>query len=532
MDTLSQGCLANSSSLLREIVTLFEKGKVKPVAHHRVIDVTDLEGSLRQTGLGPSPGKTLIQMPRDPTNLPASITPSPLRFRDDAAYLLVGGLGGLGVALSTYMVEHGARHFVYFSRSASSDFHSSFFRELEAQGCTVQALAGDISSTESVRSALSQVTQPIAGALHLGMVLRDRPFLSMTHDDWLAAIKPKVDGTWNLHNILVELDVHLDFFVLFGSISGSFGMPHQANYSAGNAFQDAFVQYRHGLGLPASVIDVGVMADVGYVSETPSAQEFFRSGGTSFMKVEELFQALHLSILRQRRHRCPTAHRESAPPKSRNPNDAATAEATTNKAGRGWELYVSDPGWASPSQLTLGVRGDKPMTDPTNRVLWKRDRRVGIMRNIEAARTSLNDGGAASVVASGTGGRGDRIGPLMAALRASSSPGALLEEPDTLRTLTLEIGRFIYECMFKPVGEEGEGEGEEIELQRSLMTLGVDSLVTIEVRNWLRRRLGIEVSTLEMLNGGTIENLGVLVKDRIQGKFVTNGSGGGSGTPA
>ena len=39
-------------------------------------------------------------------------------FNPKAAYLLVGGLGGLGRAVSLWMAERGARHLTYLSRSA------------------------------------------------------------------------------------------------------------------------------------------------------------------------------------------------------------------------------------------------------------------------------------------------------------------------------------------------------------------------------------------------------------------------------
>lgn len=61
------------------------------------------------------------------------------------------------------------------------------------------------------------------------------------------------------------------------------------------------------------------------------------------------------------------------------------------------------------------------------------------------------------------------------------------------------------------------------ELVRMLTILptGVDSLVTIELRGWLRRRLGIEVTTLEILstNGGTIASLGQIAVERLKSKF-------------
>lgn len=42
--------------------------------------------------------------------------------------------------------------------------------------------------------------------------------MNMEYEEWTAALAPKVQGTWNLHNVLG--DTQLDFFVLFSSFVG------------------------------------------------------------------------------------------------------------------------------------------------------------------------------------------------------------------------------------------------------------------------------------------------------------------------
>jgi acyl carrier protein len=379
------------------------------------------------------------------------------------------------------MVEYGARNFIYFSRSAgSTQSHKDFFAELEAQGCTVQAIAGDVSNPADFLEAVQAAIAPIAGVSHMAMVLQDCPFLSMSHGDWLAAIKPNVAGTTILHTAFLNAHIDLDFFVMFGSISGSFGIAHQANYAAGNTFQDAFVQYRHSHGLPASVLNIAAMADVGHVSQNKGVQECFRNGGMPFLSEEQLFESLHLSILEQ----------YGAPPRR-------------SSAG-------TDRGFTSISQLALGIRATKAMTDPSNRVLWKGDRRVDIYRNIEAA-SNIACASASSTATS------DKVSVLMASIHNSSDPLSLLQDPETITLLASEIGIFIYDSMLQSVDED------EIELDRNLTTLGVDSLVTFEVRNWMRRKLEIELSTLEMLNGGSIRNLATLVQSRLIERYAVNG---------
>jgi NADP-dependent 3-hydroxy acid dehydrogenase YdfG/acyl carrier protein len=474
--------------LLQETMSLVRQNKIKPIKAQSILALEDLQMASTPTMDDSGWDDQVLEMPEDVSTLPSATLQQCLKFRGDAAYLVAGGLGGLGRAISTYMAEHGARHIVYLSRTAGTKVeHQSFFRELEVQGCTIEAIQCDISSLESVQQALRQVAQPIAGVLQMAMSLSDQPFLSMTHDDWVTAIKPKVDGTWNLHTSLLEAEGQhkLDFFVMLGSISGAFGMPGQANYAAGNSFQNAFVQYRQALGLPASVIEVGIMGEIGYVSENKDVHEYFRTSGMPFLSEAQLLDAFHLSTLQQY------------------PKQYSTA-STIGSGG-------VDPGLTSRSQITLGMRATKPMTDPTNRTLWKRDRKADIYRNIEAAHLHSAMSGSASGEAAE-----DKIALLLASLHSSSPDAAtaILDTPATLGVLTQEIGVFIYESMLRSVEEE------EMDLERSLLTLGVDSLVTVEVRSWLRRRLDVEVSTLEMLNGGTIQILAQLVLARLKKRFA------------
>jgi hypothetical protein len=86
----------------------------------------------------------------------------------------------------------------------------------------------------------------------------------MTHKKWSAGLLPKVKGSWNLHNTLPK---DLDFFVMLSSVCGLIGNRGQANYAAGNTYQDALAKYRISQGLKATSLDLGNILRVGYVAE-------------------------------------------------------------------------------------------------------------------------------------------------------------------------------------------------------------------------------------------------------------------------
>lgn len=94
--------------------------------------------------------------------------------------------------------------------------------------------------------------------------MQDGAFENMPHTDWTAVVKPKVQGSRNLHE---ALPTDLDFFIMLSSVGGIMGSRSQANYSAGNTYQDALAKHRASQGLPAASLDLGPVLGVGFVAE-------------------------------------------------------------------------------------------------------------------------------------------------------------------------------------------------------------------------------------------------------------------------
>lgn len=92
----------------------------------------------------------------------------------------------------------------------------------------------------------------------------------MEHSEWTTAIRPKVQGSWNLHTALPQ---GLDFFVMLSSSVGTFGNAGQSNYAAGNTFQDALARYRVARGEKAIAIDLGMILGEGFVAENKVIQD-------------------------------------------------------------------------------------------------------------------------------------------------------------------------------------------------------------------------------------------------------------------
>lgn len=334
-------------------------------------------------------GKIVVTIPEGGRELPIAPIIPDLTMKANASYLLVGGMGGLGRAVATWLVEKGARHLVFFSRSAgNSEQDRRFIQELESQGCSVRAIQGSVLNEKDVARITQATEKPIKGVFQMSMVLRDKPFMEMDLQDWTTAVGPKVQGTWNLHHAMPS---DLDFFFATGSISGSFGTPGQANYAAGNTFLNAFTQYRRSLGLPTSILHIGLMDDVGYLTQNVGKAEALRAAGGYFLREKDLLDSLQWAIVK-----------------------ATISSATAD---------------SDEAQLTIGLRCDKRLSDPTNRVIWRKDARMGLYHNRDTESSSSSNGS--------NGSQADALKAFMASVEAD--PEVVLKEPASLEVVTREM---------------------------------------------------------------------------------------------
>lgn len=402
-------------------------------------------------------GRICISIRKSPerTNLDATILDRPitLKLHDLASYLLVGGLGGLGRSISKWMIEHGARHLIYLSRNAGSGPNDELFvHELNSMGCDVQLVQGSVTNSEDVTRAFEGATHPVKGILQMSMVLHDENFSQMSLDQWNAANLPKIQGTWNLHNAAVSAGLDLDFFVLFSSLSGIIGQPGQANYASGNTFLDAFVQYRTNLGLIASAIDIGAVADVGYISQNRDLMMMMTKTGFKALKEQEVLDALLVAMTRKRIRK----------------NDS------TNRGSRFVDL----------NNFVLGLGSTVPLNSPANRAVWRRDRRMAIYHN----KAGVN----VDAVASGAS--------LKSYIASAKADISILKTADATAFFASEIGKRLLALLLKPE--------DSLNISLSLGDLGMDSLVGVELRSWWKQAFGFDISVLEMLGMGTLEALG------------------------
>lgn len=159
--------------ILQQAVGYIERGQLKPIEPMTIFEAHEVEAAFRYMQTGEHIGKILIRFPEDPAQLPVSTAEDRLSLSPEVSYLLVGGLGGLGQAVSRWMVEGGARNLVFLSRSADhSAGFDAFHSELNAMGCSITTVAGDVANPYDVKRAIDACPQPVAGVIQMAMVLK------------------------------------------------------------------------------------------------------------------------------------------------------------------------------------------------------------------------------------------------------------------------------------------------------------------------------------------------------------------------
>ncbi|KAG8527705.1 Type I Iterative PKS [Bacidia gigantensis] len=246
----------------------FRRGISKPIEPLVSHPISEVESALRQMQAGKYLGKQVFTWGDDDVVPVVQPPRSTLQLDPEGVYVLSGGLGGLGRSLSMKLVELGARKICFLSRSgAKSAGAKELVHDLEHLNVQVQALVCDVANDSAVAASIAKCTKElgtIRGVFQCAMVLRDTLFVNMSHQQWLEATRPKVQGSWNLSKRLPNVD----FFVSLSSFAAVYGNRGQTNYGAAGAYEDALAHHRRAQGLRATTVDLGIMRDIGVLAET------------------------------------------------------------------------------------------------------------------------------------------------------------------------------------------------------------------------------------------------------------------------
>nr|WP_226887786.1 non-ribosomal peptide synthetase [Paenibacillus polymyxa] len=234
---------------------------------------------------------------------PVDLTESevdPITIRPQGTYVITGGTGGLGLAIGKWLASKGQVTLGLIGRKplppkeqweaiANADSNGSpknirqnsnpdmntrmqntvtALLELEQQGAQVEYYAVDVADETAMKQALNELRHKygaIHGIIHAAGVAGDGFMALKSQDRFTEVLAPKVTGTHVLDRITTA-DT-LDFFILFSSVTSLMGGPGQSDYTAANAYLDAFAEWRNHSGRRTLAINWAPWQEVGMAFE-------------------------------------------------------------------------------------------------------------------------------------------------------------------------------------------------------------------------------------------------------------------------
>ncbi|KAI1772330.1 hypothetical protein F4818DRAFT_444554 [Hypoxylon cercidicola] len=376
-------------------------------------------------------------------------------FDKNASYVIAGGLGGIGRSVTEWMVRNGARHLILLSRSgAKSQAARDLVDKLIQDGVQVWAPQCDVANSDAFKAMVVEAQgfmPPIRGCIQASMVIDNKFFQAFTLAEFQAAIDPKVRGTWNLH---YQLPTDMDFFLILSSIAGIHGSSTQGNYSAANAFTDAFARFRHARGQHCVALDLGFVEGIGFIAERRDVTQTLAMTYVDSKQVRE--RDLHFML----KWACAPGLRSQLS----SPFDAQLLGALTTPAFVRRGGVVNDQGW---------------MRFPIFRHLYQMELGGPETKN---------------------GGGGQDAGSTASQLRAAETvEGAAA-------IVTNLLARRLARSLAVPV--------EDIDTGKAPFSFGVDSLVAIELMFWFLKEIRAEVPVIRILGNSTIAQLGRLAAEK------------------
>jgi acyl transferase domain-containing protein/NADPH:quinone reductase-like Zn-dependent oxidoreductase/SAM-dependent methyltransferase len=417
-------------ALWQDTAKMIHDGTIKPVAPLQIFTMTQVEKAFRHMQAGKHMGKVVVRV--DDTDLVPAVPQIPrVCIHPDATYI-IAGLGGITREIGRWLAAKGAKNLVFLSRSAASGTdNKTFASQLQkTYNVTPMAYDCDVGNKVALQAVLDDLKAmglpPIKGCATGAMVLQDSLFDKMTAENVRTTVGPKVNGTWNLHDLLPR---DMDFFVMLSSLAGVMGHRGQGNYGCGNNFQDEFAAFRRSQGLPALTIDIGYLLSVGFVAEHDEYVDHVKAMGLKVMHTSDLHGLLSVAI------EGPSHH---------------------------------------PSQVMCGL----PFNEHDDAWYWMADARFSALRNL-AAGSSTNTGQAIS----------------------------LREELTRCGTVSEQAVQLITAAMMQRLASLMMIPEADIDAGRPLSAYGVDSLVAVEVRNWIAREMAVECSVFDVMQNVPITQL-------------------------
>lgn len=268
----------------------------------------------------------------------------------------------------------------------------------------------------------------------------------MTLDEYQAATSSKVQGSMNLHNLLPS---SLDFFIMLSSISGVGGNATQANYAAGGVFQDALARHRASQGQAAVSLDLGMVKGIGVLAATEGKDKNKTAARLERIGLRALDETQVLQLVELAMRGGDVARSQII---TGIPPSWIRADADSNRLGSTVPFWQSDARF-SPLEASASQSGQGGNTKSNSAV----DKLVGVLGDANVSDDEV-------------------CAALSAALVAKLASMFMVPEAN-------------------------------IDDAAPLARLGVDSLISVELRNWITVVVRAECSVFDIMQAASLAGL-------------------------
>ena len=266
------------------VTSNISNGMVKPITRV-VFDIEDADKAFRYMTTGQHIGKIVLKVREEENHKVVKTTPPSKKllvttktyFDPNQVYIITGGLGGMGLELIHWMLFAGARKFVLTSRHGiRTEYQNYVVKRLNALGTQFKFFrqkmiisTHDSTTMEGTQKLIKDAQQvgKIGGVFHLALVLNDSLLENLPIDKFEETVDSKVKTFKNLDKISRDLNLCLEYFVVFSSISCGKGNIGQSNYGYANSVCERICEIRRKDGLHGLAIQWGPIGDVGLIAD-------------------------------------------------------------------------------------------------------------------------------------------------------------------------------------------------------------------------------------------------------------------------
>jgi short-subunit dehydrogenase/acyl carrier protein len=227
---------------------------------------------------------------------------SSITFKQGGTYLITGGLGGIGIEISRYLLKHYQVKLLLVGRTPlKSEKHIKLYQELAQLGGEVIYEAVDICDLKQLQIIVKKAQftwgENLDGILHLAGTFHEQQVLAETQENLAAILRPKLLGTWVLHQLAKENQASI--FINFSSAHGFFGSIAVGAYAAANSFLNSFTHYQNSQNKLTSYCFSWSMWDDTGMSQGYQMKNLIRAKGFHIMSSSQAISSMLASLHHQ-----------------------------------------------------------------------------------------------------------------------------------------------------------------------------------------------------------------------------------------